>query len=961
MEKWQTKAEEVFGGALDLPREQRAAFLEAACQGMPEVRRAVEELLAQNERLSGFLSESPYKRVEETAATWTAAHVLEAKTRLGRYLILEPLGSGGMGVVYRARDEKLERVVAIKMLAPGVLSGEEARRHFRREALALAKLNHPRIAAVYDVGEQDGADYIVMELVEGESLAVKLRAGALGIKEATAIAVQLAEALEEAHEHGVIHRDLKPANVMITPSGNAKVLDFGVAKMLALDADATISLAETGGLLGTPLYMSPEQALGRKVDARTDLWSLGVVYYESLAGRPPFQGSGSLGILHAITEQPPAPLREILPYVPPLAEHIVTRALEKDCELRYQHAADLRTDLQRLIRDSSRSPWDALSPAQEQRDRGEPQPVAPALAPKPKPRKAYYAAAVALVLAIAAGAFLLYHALPGHLPDSRQWEQLTFFTDSAVYPALSFDGRMLAFIRGDGSFMGPGQIYVKLLPGGAPVQLTHDSTTKQAPSFSPDNSRIAYGVMVGSWDTWEVPVLGGEPHLLLPNATSLTWIEEGKRLLFSEIKVKEGPHMAIVTTDEGRGDSRDVYVPPGKRSMAHHSYISPDGRWVLIVQMDSRGEFLPCRVVPFHGAGDARVVGPPNRECLSGAWSPDGKWMYLTARTDAFHIWRQRFPDGKPEQLTFGPTSQEGIAMAPDGKSLITSVGLQESTVWIHDKDGDHQISSEGYASSPKFSSDGHSLYFLMANSQTRDQELWVEDLVSRKMDRVLPDYPIEDYAVSRDGKMVAFVMTDQTGRSSIWVAPTSRRSSPVHLSSAAVEDSPFFLPDGDLVFRAIEGGSNFLYSMKADGTGRHRITPERILDCSAVSPDGRWVVAISPGPDEDHIGFLKAFAVDGSAVVPLCVGYCYVKWDTAGRSVFLSFPALYQGSYSLPVMHDLGLPKTPPAGFAGIEDIPNAKTTAAIPWFVESAVSRSVYTYSRVNTRRNLYRIQLP
>ena len=963
MDNRQAKTEELFGEALDLPREQRVAFLNAACRGMPEVQQAVEDLLAENDRLSGFLSEPPYKKVEGTAA-----HLLEAETRLGRYLILEPLGSGGMGVVYRARDEKLERVVAIKMLAPGVLSGDEARRHFRREALALAKLNHPRIAAVYDVGEQDGADFIVMELVEGESLAVKLRAGALGIQEATAIALQVAEALEEAHEHGVIHRDLKPANVMITPKGNAKVLDFGVAKMLALDTNATASLAETGGIFGTPMYMSPEQALGRPVDGRTDLWSLGVLYYESLAGRPPFEGSGSLGVLHAITEQPPTSLREIQPSVPPLAEHIVTRALEKDCELRYQHAADLRTDLQRLIRDGSRSPWHASSPGQQQGDRGEPQPVALARAPKPKPRKAYYGAAAALVLAFAAGAFLLHHAPLGHLPDSREWEQLTFFTDSAVYPALSSDGRMLAFIRGDESFMGHGQIYVKLLPGGEPVALTHDSRFKLAPSFSPDNSRIAYGV-AGPWETWEVPVLGGEPHLLLPNSSSLTWIEGGRRLLFSEIK--KGLHMAVVTTDEGRGDSRDVYVPPGERSMAHHSYLSPDGRSVLIVQMGSQGEFLPCRVVPFQGTGHVRVVGPLNRECLSGAWSPDGKWIYLNVKTDAFHIWRQHFPEGQPEQLTFGPTSQEGIAMAPDGKSLITAVGSQDSTVWMHDKDGDHQISSEGFASSPQFSSDGRRLYFLLANGQTSDHELWSEDQVSGKMDQVLKGYPMEGYStstdgkegysISRDGKEVAFVMKDGSGRSSLWIAPTSRRSSPVHLSSAAVEDSPFFLPDGDLVFRAIEGGSNFLYRMKADGTSRRKITSERILDVNSVSPDGRWVVASAASSDDDNPASIRAFAVDGGAAVPLCARWCFFRWDTTGKSAYLSFPGLSQGSYPIPVIHELGLPKIPSAGYVRIEDIPDAKTGAAIPWSVESAVSRSVYAYSRVNTRRNLYRVQLP
>ena len=332
---------------------------------------------------------------------------------------------------------------------------------------------------------------------------------------------------------------------------------------------------------------------------------------------------------------------------------------------------------------------------------------------------------------------------------------------------------MLAFIRGDDSFFGLGEVYVKLLPGGEPVQLTHDSTAKLAPSFSPDNSRIAYGVVM-PFDTWEVPILGGEPHMLLPNSSSLTWIEDGKRLLFSEIK--EGAHMVVVTTDEGRGNSRDVYVPRGERSMAHHSYLSPDGRWVLVVEMDSRGEIQPCRIVPFDGTNDIKVVGPPIGTCLSGAWSPDGKWIYLTVRTDDFHIWRQRFPEGDPEQLTFGPTSQEGIAMAPDGKSFITSVGSQDLTVWLHDKDGDHQISSEGNTSLPAFSSDGRNLYFLKANSQTRADELWIKELNSGKEEKVLPDYAILGYSVSRDGKEVAFAMKDQSGHTNLWIASTSRR-----------------------------------------------------------------------------------------------------------------------------------------------------------------------------------------
>jgi formylglycine-generating enzyme required for sulfatase activity/dienelactone hydrolase len=346
MEKQKTIAEQLFGEALDLPPEQRAAFLDAACCGSSDVRQAVEVLLGKNDRLNGFLSESPYRSID--SAVTQSGPWLAPGTRLGRYSIVEPLGAGGMGIVYRARDEKLERVAAIKMLAPGIFSGDEARRRFRREALALAKLNHSHIAAVYDVGEQDGIDYIVMECVAGESLAAKVKRGPLAVEEATSIALEIAQALEEAHEHGVIHRDLKPANVMITPKGQAKVLDFGVAKLLET-TNATQSLLETTALIGTPLYMSPEQALGREVDARTDLWSLGAIYYEMLTGRPPFQGGSAVSVLRAVTSDRCPPIRQVQPALPEEADRIVSRALEKDPARRYATASEMAHDLRLLL------------------------------------------------------------------------------------------------------------------------------------------------------------------------------------------------------------------------------------------------------------------------------------------------------------------------------------------------------------------------------------------------------------------------------------------------------------------------------------------------------------------------------------------------------------------------------------------------------------------------------------
>ena len=275
---------------------------------------------------------------------------------------------------------------------------------------------------------------------------------------------------------------------------------------------------------------------------------------------------------------------------------------------------------------------------------------------------------------------------------------------------------MLAFIRGSGTFFGKGEVYVKLLPSGDAVQLTHDSSRKLAPVFSPDGTRIAYGTAV-PFDTLEVPVLGGQPNLLLKNASSLSWIDNGKHLLFSEIR--EGLHMVLVTTNEGRAESRDVYVPPSERGMVHHSYLSPDGRSVLLVEMNERGELLPCEVVPFDGSGSKRVVGPPHAICTSGAWSPDGKWIYVSANSGGhFHIWRQGFPDGPLQQVTSGITEEEGIAMSADGESLLTSVGARDATIWLHDANGDHQLSSEGSAFGTTLSQDKTKLYYVLLEGE---------------------------------------------------------------------------------------------------------------------------------------------------------------------------------------------------------------------------------------------------
>jgi eukaryotic-like serine/threonine-protein kinase len=434
---------------------------------------------------------------------------LATSTRLGPYEIIVLLGAGGMGEVYSACDTRLDRTVAIKILPANRSNQADARERFEREARAIASLNHPNICQLYDVGIQDTISYLVLEYLQGETLADRLSRGPLPLAELLRCAIEVTDALGAAHRQGIVHRDLKPGNIFLTVHGGCKVLDFGLAKLVhaaepeTTSETVTSTLTMTGTTVGTLAYMSPEQARGEALDERTDIFSFGAVLYEMAAGKPAFQGKTSAVVFKAILDETPAPLLQRNPILPHRLNEVVSKALEKDRNLRYQSAAELRTDLHRLKRDSE-SGTIAL--------------------PTPTRRSSLRLTMVAglVVVLLVAAAIGLYRYLGHRTAAPTNWEQMTFFTDSAVYPALSPDGRMLAFIRGNNTFLGRGDIYVKLLPSGDAVQLTHDSGFKLAPVFSPDGSRIAYAT-VDPWDTWQVPVLGGQPGALLRNASSLTF------------------------------------------------------------------------------------------------------------------------------------------------------------------------------------------------------------------------------------------------------------------------------------------------------------------------------------------------------------------------------------------------------------------------------------------------------
>ncbi|HYK92066.1 MAG TPA: LpqB family beta-propeller domain-containing protein [Acidobacteriota bacterium] len=877
-ERWQ-EIERLYNSALEHMPDERAAWLHHAC-GDESLRKEVESLLACQSEAKGFI-ESPALDVATqdlgAGQSEPASAALAGRT-LSHYRIIEKLGEGGMGVVYKAHDNHLNRPVALKVLPPDKVADPERKRRFVKEARAASALNHPNIVSIYDIDQAEGVDFIAMEYVSGRTLDRQIPHKGMRIGKVLEYAIQMSDALAAAHAAGIIHRDLKPSNVMVSESGQVKILDFGLAKLVEKaesgagvdapgDSQESSLRTDEGMILGTVSYVSPEQAQGKKLDARTDIFSFGAVLYEMVSGERAFRGDGTGSTLAAIIRDEPRRLEEVVPGVPAELEKVIRRCLRKEPERRFQAISDVAVELRELKEELG---------SHQKED-------------QPHLRTRTALRAVLAVLGIAALSAAGWWFLRSKPKSEPPLTAVPFTTNLGLErrPTFSPDGNQVAF-QWNGEKEDNWDIYVKSVGSEEPLRLTSGPADDTDPSWSPDGSYIAFLRSTREGHAvYTIPPVGGV-----------------------ERKVYE-------TTYVQRGDNPSSFWG---RKLA----CTPDSKGFVISERESSAEPNSLFLVTISTGEKRRLTSPPPVGYYGDAdpsFSPDGRSMSFSRMLSfndmqlyALDMTPEFRPIGEAKKLTdhapFRDKQMYGHAWGADGKEIVASVGVRGifAELWripIRESSSPQKVGSLGRgASFPAVSPSARRLVFEVVQGAASS---WVIDdpgestikAVSQKIIASTVGYEY-NCQVSPDGKKIAMHST-RTGRYNIWVC-NSDGSGFLMLTDRSMCGSPAWSPDSrSIAFDTREEGQTEIYVVSAEGGPVRRITnhPSEHVNPS-WSRDGRWMYFTS-----NRTGRWEIWKTSPGRSEPVQVthkGGFYAQESLDGKALFYGKEIFERGVYRMPV-----------------------------------------------------------
>jgi serine/threonine protein kinase len=853
-ERWE-QIKDVLHRAMELRPEQRAVFLDQACAGDSSLRREVESLLAADDQArSSFLQAPPLLH-------------LEKGVRLGDYEIQNLLGAGGMGEVYRARDLRLRREVAIKVLPAAFASDAERLRRFEQEATAAAALNHPNILAVHQMGTYQGAPYLVSELLEGETLREPIRRGRLAVRKAMDYGIQIARGLAAAHEKGIVHRDLKPENLFVTKDGRVKILDFGLAKLTQRAAEQTRTASaldpgtEPGMMMGTVGYMSPEQARGSAANHRADIFAFGTILYEMLTGKRAFQKPTSAETMSAILNEDPPSISQLAPTIPLALQRVVHRCLEKNPEQRFQSASDLAFALEGLSDSGSSS---GIGVRQT------------------RSRSVYWWAAITVILITSALAATLYLTRSPRVIATAALTRLTWDSGLTMDPSLSPDGKLLAYAS-DRSGEGNLDIYVQQVGGGEPLRLTSGPGDKREPAFSPDGTTIVFDSADGGLNL--VSALGGSVRKLVAEGQGAQFSPDGKSIAYWSggiggvaLNIPGEARIYVLDATGGipkqlRSDFAAAALPIWTADGRHVLFLgNPDASkaetadwWVTPVDPGPAGKTDVIEVMrDAKLTGDTQDFFPYQRLTLDA----DGKGLIFPGRSgDITNLWRiplspTKFTaTGLPQRLTSGATREEcpSAVRLTNGTSRVAFASFTENPeVWslpiqpnqgrvtgepkqlTHDAVGDFM---------PSISRDGSKIVFV--STRPGQQEVWTKDLRTGQESALTATHVQKwDPKFSPDGSKIAFAEFGQSSDWNVFVVP-STGGVPEMVCRQCGEVTDWSLDGKRIIGNTVDGKAWVL-----DLASRHKsdlLATRRWTATDKFSPDGRWFGFMDAGSSGKH------------------------------------------------------------------------------------------------------------